>query len=89
MISIDGGSSPGVRRQYSFHLHTGHKAAWFISETTVYRYMDSLDAPKKWFVANVDTILQLFRPKHPLLQKEDLYFGRYTSRVYITMPKVR
>ncbi|EIN05641.1 hypothetical protein PUNSTDRAFT_46534 [Punctularia strigosozonata HHB-11173 SS5] len=70
----DSSTPPGVRRQYSFHLHMGHKAAWFVSETTTYRYIDNLEAPKKWFMANADTILQLYRPKHPLLQKEDLYF---------------
>lgn len=40
----------------------------------MYDYMDNLDAPKKWFMANVDTILQTFGADHHI-QKEDLFLG--------------
>ncbi|KAK1225756.1 hypothetical protein PQX77_011299 [Marasmius sp. AFHP31] len=63
----------GLVRRYSYPLRAGHKAAYLCTESTVYRYVESLDAPKKWFKANVDTILEVFGAKHHI-QKEDLYF---------------
>ncbi|KAL0058574.1 hypothetical protein AAF712_014737 [Marasmius tenuissimus] len=63
----------GLVRRYSYPLRAGHKAAYLCTESTVYRYVESLDAPKKWFKANVDTILEIFGAKHHI-QKEDLYF---------------
>jgi hypothetical protein len=63
-----------VSRRYSFPLRTGHKTAYMCTETTVYDYMENLDTPKKWFIANVDTILQIFGAEHRI-QKEDLYLG--------------
>jgi hypothetical protein len=49
--------------------------AYLCTETTVYRYIENLDAPKKWFKANVDSILKVYGAKHAI-QKEDLYFGQ-------------
>jgi hypothetical protein len=41
--------------------------------------MENLDAPKKWFKANVDTILKSFGAEHRI-QKEDLVLGLSPSR---------
>ncbi|KAF5362649.1 hypothetical protein D9758_009617 [Tetrapyrgos nigripes] len=68
----DGTISQSVSRRYSFPLRAGHKTAHMCTETTVYRYVDSLDAPKKWFKANVDAILEIFGSQHHI-QKEDLF----------------
>lgn len=46
----------------------------------MYRYVDHLDAPKKWFKANVDAILDVFGAQHHV-QKEDLYFGKLDSLI--------
>lgn len=43
----------------------------------MYRYVDSLEAPKKWFKANVDSIMQIFGAEHRI-QKEDLFLGVYS-----------
>jgi hypothetical protein len=40
----------------------------------MYRYIETLEAPKKWFKANVDTIMQQYGPLHQIT-KEDLYLG--------------
>ncbi|KAF9069993.1 hypothetical protein BDP27DRAFT_1362916 [Rhodocollybia butyracea] len=69
-----GSVSKSVSRRYSFPLRAGHKTAHLCTETTMYRYVENLDAPKKWFKANVDTILEVFGPQHHI-QKEDLFFG--------------
>jgi hypothetical protein len=61
-----------VSRRYSFPLRTGHKAAYLCTETTMYRYVESLDAPKKWFKSNVDSIMETYGPIHQI-QKEDLF----------------
>ncbi|KAG5640616.1 hypothetical protein DXG03_007905, partial [Asterophora parasitica] len=66
--------SQNVSRRYSFPLRTGHKTAHMCTETTMYRYMESLDVPKKWFKANVDAIMQIYGPIHHV-QKEDLFLG--------------
>ncbi|KAK7005721.1 kinase domain-containing protein [Favolaschia claudopus] len=68
----EGPISQNVSRRYSFPLRTGHKAAYLCTETTMYRYVENLDAPKKWFKANVDSILQTYGPIHHV-QKEDLF----------------
>ena len=44
----------------------------------MYRYIESLDAPKQWFKANVDTILRLYSGHHPI-QRGDLYLGAWVS----------
>ncbi|KAJ7072976.1 hypothetical protein C8F01DRAFT_267337 [Mycena amicta] len=68
----DGGITQNVSRRYSFPLHLGHKVAYLCTETTVYKYMESLDAPKKWFRANIDAIMQEYGRAHQI-QKEDVY----------------
>lgn len=40
----------------------------------MYNYLDNLEAPKKWFRANVDQVLQAYGRNHSL-QKEDLMLG--------------
>ncbi|KAG6827855.1 hypothetical protein H0H92_010245 [Tricholoma furcatifolium] len=65
-------SSQSISRRYSFPLRAGHKMACLFTETTVYRYMERLEVPKKWFKANVDSILQIYGPTHHI-QKEDLF----------------
>lgn len=67
-----------ISRRYTFPLRAGHKTAYLCTETTMYRYVDNLDAPKKWFKANVDAILDVFGAQHHV-QKEDLYFGKLDS----------
>ncbi|ESK83916.1 tkl tkl-ccin protein kinase [Moniliophthora roreri MCA 2997] len=67
------GTSQSVTRRYSFSLRAGHKAAYLCTEKIVYHYVENLDAPKKWFKSNVDTILKVFGEKYRL-QREDLYF---------------
>ncbi|KAJ3975139.1 hypothetical protein EV361DRAFT_792931 [Lentinula raphanica] len=62
-----------VSRRYSYPLRAGHKAAHLCTETTMYRYVENLDAPKKWFKAHVDTVLNIFASQHQI-QKEDLFF---------------
>ncbi|GLB45720.1 putative protein tyrosine kinase [Lyophyllum shimeji] len=64
--------SQSVSRRYSFPLRAGHKTAHMCTETTMYRYVESLDVPKRWFKANVDAILHIYGPTHHV-QREDLY----------------
>ncbi|KAJ6608484.1 hypothetical protein B0H10DRAFT_1815704, partial [Mycena sp. CBHHK59/15] len=61
-----------VSRRYSLPLRTGHKTAYLCAETTMYRYIENLDAPKRWFKANVGSIMHQYGPIHQI-QKEDLY----------------
>ncbi|CAK5265672.1 unnamed protein product [Mycena citricolor] len=68
----EGPVSQNVSRRYSYPLRAGHKAAYMCTETTMYRYVDSLDAPKKWFKAHVDSIIRTYGPIHQI-QKEDLF----------------
>jgi hypothetical protein len=63
-----------ISRRYSFPLRSGHKTAHLCTETTVYSYIENLEAPKKWFRANVDTIMHLYGETHRM-QKEDLFLG--------------
>lgn len=63
-----------ISRRYSYPLRAGQKSAYLCTETTVYRYVDNLVAPKAWFVANIDSILDLYGKEHRL-QKEDVLFG--------------
>ncbi|KDQ49984.1 hypothetical protein JAAARDRAFT_186654 [Jaapia argillacea MUCL 33604] len=69
--TVDGSPQP-IGRRYTYQLRSGHKTAYLCTETTMYRYMLKLDAPRAWFKANVDVIMNLFSPHHPI-QKEDLY----------------
>jgi len=46
--------------------------AYLCTETTDYRYLEQLDAPKKWFQTHVDFIMQTYRDQHHI-QKEDLF----------------
>jgi abelson tyrosine-protein kinase 1 len=71
-----------VSRQYTYQLRTGHKAAFLYTETTVYNYLDNLDAPKKWFKANIDAILKAYGAEHAL-QKEDVLLGN--CRIFLTL----
>ena len=50
--------------------------AYLCTETTDYRYLEKLDAPKKWFRTNVDLIMKTYGRQHHL-QKEDLFLGQY------------
>ncbi|KAF7353961.1 Protein kinase domain-containing protein [Mycena venus] len=68
----DGPVSQNVSRRYTYPLQSRHKAAYLCTETTIYRYIESLDAPKKWFKSNVDAIMRQYGPIHQI-QKEDLY----------------
>lgn len=68
--------SEKVSRRYSYPLKAGHKMAYLCTESTDYRYLEKLDAPKRWFKTNVDFIMQTFASQHHL-QKEDLFLGRY------------
>ncbi|KAJ7781563.1 hypothetical protein B0H16DRAFT_1819089 [Mycena metata] len=67
----DAAISQNVSRRYTFPLRSGHKTAYLCTETTMYRYFETLDAPKKWFKANVDAIMRQYAPIHQI-QKEDL-----------------
>ena len=68
--------SEKVSRRYSYSLKAGHKMAYLCTETTDYRYLVNLNAPKKWFKTNVDFIMQTYGKQHHL-QKEDLFLGQY------------
>jgi abelson tyrosine-protein kinase 1 len=69
------GSGPNhVSRQVTYTLRTGHKAAFLYTETTLYHYLDNLEAPKRWFQKWIDVILSVYGPKYNL-QKEDVIFG--------------
>jgi hypothetical protein len=82
LTAVDCDSSQPVNRRYMFPLKTGHRAAFLCAETTEYRYLISeeggqLDAPKRWFKANVDTIMKIYGAQHQI-QREELCLG--TSR---------
>ncbi|KAG7443814.1 kinase-like protein [Guyanagaster necrorhizus] len=70
-------------RRYSHPLRAGHKTAFLHTETTVYTYVENLDAPRKWFKANVDEILATYGTQHRI-QKEDLFLviGTLTTPDY-------
>ncbi|KAF8805001.1 hypothetical protein BYT27DRAFT_7193708 [Phlegmacium glaucopus] len=65
-------SSEKVARRYSYPLKAGHKMASLCTETTDYRYLEGLEAPKKWFQTHVDFIMQVYGGYHHI-QKEDLF----------------
>jgi hypothetical protein len=57
------------------------------TETTVYDYMDNVDAPKRWFTANVDTIMQTFGTEHHI-QKEDLFLGSFSFSLLVSTIRI-
>ncbi|KAF7965529.1 hypothetical protein HWV62_43062, partial [Athelia sp. TMB] len=61
-----------VSRRISMPLREGHKAAYLCTESTKYRYMAEMAAPKKWFTANVDAVMREFGAEHRV-QREDLH----------------
>ncbi|KAH8112737.1 hypothetical protein DFH11DRAFT_1606815 [Phellopilus nigrolimitatus] len=61
-----------VSRRVSFPIRARHKSAYLYVETMMYRYVDDLYTPKKWFEANIERILTLYGKEHRL-QKEDVY----------------
>lgn len=63
-----------MSRRYSYPLKAGHKMAHLCTETTDYRYLEELDAAKKWFRTHVDSIMQTYGAQHHI-QKEDLFLG--------------
>ncbi|KAI0753878.1 hypothetical protein C8Q74DRAFT_1307834 [Fomes fomentarius] len=65
-------NEPKYSRRYTSPLRAGHKTAHLFTESTVYRYMEDLSTPKKWFKANVDKILALYGVEHRI-SKEELY----------------
>lgn len=69
-------SSMNVSRRYSAPLRLGHKTAHLFTESTAYRYIETLGTPKAWFKANVDTILGRYGVEHQIT-REDLYLGVY------------
>lgn len=68
-------STAAVSRRYSSPLRAGHKAAHLFTESTAYRYVEDLAAPKRWFKAYVETILDLYGSEHPIT-KEDIFLGK-------------
>ena len=63
-----------LSRHYTSPLRAGHKAAHLFTESTIYRYMEDLETPKKWLKANVDGILALYGSQYHI-SKEDLHLG--------------
>lgn len=55
-----------MSRTQAFQLRSGHKVAHMYAESTVYRYMEDLSIPKKWFEANIDGILEEYGRDHKL-----------------------
>jgi len=65
-----------VSRRYTYPLKAGHRIAVMCAETTEYRYLERLNAPKKWFQSNVDSVMNIYGMQHHI-QKEDLFLGVY------------
>ncbi|KII83772.1 hypothetical protein PLICRDRAFT_95753 [Plicaturopsis crispa FD-325 SS-3] len=70
--SSSSASNLNTGRRYSYPLRAGHKCAYICVETTTYNYVEDLDTPKKWFKANIDSIVQLYGSVHRI-QKEDIF----------------
>ncbi|KAF9008496.1 hypothetical protein BDZ89DRAFT_1079023 [Hymenopellis radicata] len=62
----------GPSTRYTHHLRAGHKTAFMYTESTSYKYLENLEAPKKWFKATIDEILAIYGPHHPI-QREDVF----------------
>ncbi|KXN85243.1 hypothetical protein AN958_11518 [Leucoagaricus sp. SymC.cos] len=67
----DPSANPSLSRRASFSLRSGHKVAYMYTESTEYRYMRELQAPKAWFQANVGRIIETFGEDHNV-HREDL-----------------
>ncbi|KAM6492858.1 hypothetical protein JOM56_010992 [Amanita muscaria] len=67
-----GNNTRNVARRYSYPLRSGHKASYMCVEATVYRYVEKLDAPKRWFADNIGRILKIYAQEHPIT-REDLF----------------
>ena len=65
-----------VSRRYTYPLQAGHGIAVMCTETTKYRYLEQLEAPKKWFQSNVNSVISNYGMQHNI-QKEDLFLGVY------------
>ncbi|KAG2139843.1 uncharacterized protein EDB93DRAFT_1241944 [Suillus bovinus] len=83
LIDRDGSYSERISRRHPFPLRAGHKAAFIYSESTMYRFIEDLAAPKEWFKANVNAVVKEYAPYHPI-QKEDviLVFGTLSAPEY-------
>ncbi len=44
------------------------------TESTSYKYLENLEAPKKWFKATIDEILAIYGTHHSI-QREDVFLG--------------
>lgn len=64
-----------VTRRVSFPLREGHKAAYLCTDSTKYRYLTEMAAPKRWFRDNVDAVMREFGAEHHI-QREDLHLGK-------------
>jgi len=78
-LTFRNSSSEDIARRLAFDLKAGHKAAYLYTETTEYRYMETLDAAKKWFQSNIDTIMSVYSHQHHI-QKEDIFLVIGTLR---------
>ena len=65
-----------VSRRYTYPLKAGRGIAVMCAETTEYQYLEQLNAPKKWFQSNVDSVMDIYGKQHHI-QKEDLFLGAY------------
>ncbi|KAI9060354.1 hypothetical protein FKP32DRAFT_1595433 [Trametes sanguinea] len=79
------GGAPYARR-YTERLRAGHVAARLFTESTVYRYIEDLTAPKMWLKASIDQILALYKEEHDIA-KEDvcLVVGTLEAEQYATL----
>jgi hypothetical protein len=57
------------------HLQAGVKSAWLITGTTEFKHCDTSAPFKKWFITNIDKILDVYGPKYSI-EKEDLRLGQ-------------
>lgn len=78
-LTFRNSSSENIAKRLPFDLKAGHKAAYLYTDTTEYRYFETLDAAKKWFQSNVDAIMNVYSYRHHI-QKEDLFLVIGTLR---------
>ncbi|KAF9481061.1 hypothetical protein BDN70DRAFT_876798 [Pholiota conissans] len=64
-------TSQSLSVRTSFPLKAGHPAAYLYAESTEYRYIETLDAPRKWFKIHVDAIHKIYGYQAQIA-KEDL-----------------
>lgn len=66
-------SRKNVSRRYQSPLRMGHKTAHLFTESAMYHYVADADlaAPRKWFQANVEQVLEIYGTDHAV-QREDL-----------------